>query len=104
MGRLTPSVSRVRLPEPAPRVEHADDQAVCLKALDQKAQQSLECDTYSATDAAQRYPLHQQAFDQSSCVIRDEVLFKTVDKLPSAVVAGMMLFAVVNVPVFLVPE
>jgi hypothetical protein len=30
-----------------------------LKTLDQKAHQPLECDTYSATDAAQRYPLHQ---------------------------------------------
>ena len=72
------------------------------KALDQKAHEPLECDTYSAADAAQRYPLHQQAFDESSCVLRDEVLFEAVDKLTPAVVALMVLFAVVNVTVFLI--
>src|SRR5262249_27359534 len=39
--------------------------------------------------------------DERTLVLRDEVLFKTVDKLPSAVVVVMTLFAVVNVPIFL---
>ena len=45
-----------------------------LKALDQKTQEPLECDTHRATNTAQRHPFHQQAFDKTSLVIRDEVL------------------------------
>ena len=70
--------------------------------MNQKAQEPLECDTHGATDAAPRYPLHQQAFDQRSCVSRDEVLFEAVDKLTAAVAALMVLFATVDVAIFLV--
>ena len=73
-----------------------------LKALDQKAQEPLECDTHRATNAAQRNPLHQQAFDERTLVLRDEVLLEAVDKLAATVVALMVLFAVVNVAIFLV--
>jgi hypothetical protein len=73
-----------------------------LKALDQKAHQPLECDTYRATDTAPREPLHPQACDESASVLRDKVLFDAVDKLTPTVVALMVLFAVVKVTVFLV--
>jgi hypothetical protein len=72
-----------------------------FKALHQKAQESLECDTHRATDAAQRYPLHQQASDQRSGVIRDEVLCEAIDKLACTIFALIILLAIVDVPVFL---
>ena len=56
----------------------------------------------SLTPTSQRYPLHQQTFDQRSRVIRDEVLFEAVDKLTAAVVALMVLFAIADVAIFLV--
>jgi hypothetical protein len=74
-----------------------------LEALDQETQEPLECDTHRTTDAAQRDPLDQQVFDERSCVGRDEVLFEAVDKLTAAVMALMVLFAVVDVAIFLVP-
>jgi hypothetical protein len=49
-------------------------------------------------------PLHQQAFDQRPGVIRDEVLFEAIDKLASTIFALIVLFAIVDVPVFLVLE
>ena len=49
-----------------------------------------------------RYPFHQQTFDQSSCVLRDEVWFEAIDKLASTLFALIILLAVVNVTVFLV--
>jgi hypothetical protein len=59
-------------------------------------------DPHGTTDTAQRDPLDQQAFDQRSCVSRDEVLFEAVDKLAAAVMALMVLFAVVDVAIVLV--
>jgi hypothetical protein len=73
-----------------------------LEALDQETQEPLECDTHRTTDAAQRDPLYQQVFDECSYVSRDEVLFEAVDKLTAAVMALMVLFAVVDVAIFLV--
>ena len=73
-----------------------------LKALDQKTQEPLEGDTHRTTDAAQRDPLHQQAFDETTLVLRDEVLLEALDELASTVVAVMILFAVVNVTIFLI--
>jgi hypothetical protein len=70
--------------------------------VDEKAQQPLEFHAHGATNAAQRKAPQQQAFDQRSCVIRDEVLFEALDKLTSTVLALMVLFAVVNMPVFLI--
>jgi hypothetical protein len=72
-----------------------------LEALDQKAQEPLECDTHCATDATQRYPLHQQAFDQRSGGLRDEVLCEAVNKLASTVLALVVLLAIVDVAIFL---
>src|SRR5262245_7014533 len=72
-----------------------------LEAWDQKTREPLEGAAHRTTDAAQRQTFQQQAFDERTLVLRDEVLFKTVDKLPSAVVVVMTLFAVVNVPIFL---
>ena len=57
---------------------------------------------YRATDATEGNPLHQQAFNQGPCVIRDEILFEALDELASAVLALMVLFTVVNVAIFLV--
>ena len=64
--------------------------------MDQKTQEPLEGDAHRATDVAQRETFQQQAFNECTLVLRDEVLFKTVDKLPSAVVAVMLLFATVK--------
>jgi hypothetical protein len=72
-----------------------------LEALDQKPQEPLEGDAHRTTDAAQRNALHQQAFDQTPLVIGDEVLFAALDELPPTVVAVMILFAIVNVAIFL---
>jgi hypothetical protein len=72
-----------------------------LNAVDQKPSEPLECDPHRATHAAQRNPFQQQAFDKSPSLIRDEILFEALDKLASTAVAVMILFAVVNVPVFL---
>ena len=73
-----------------------------LEALDQKVQQPLETHADSPTNTAQGNPFHQQAFDERACILRDEILFAAFDKLPSAVVALMVLFAVVDVAIFLV--
>jgi hypothetical protein len=73
-----------------------------LNTVNQKAQEPLETHTDSTTNAAQGNPFHQQAFNERTCVIRDKVLFEAVDKLTAAVVAVMVLFAVVNMTVFLV--
>jgi hypothetical protein len=73
-----------------------------LEALDQETQEPLELDTHSATDAAQRYALYQQAFDQRSGVLRDAVLCEALDKLASTLFALIILLAIVDVPVFLV--
>ena len=59
-------------------------------------------DSHRTANAAQRNPLYQQAFDQGSGVLRDEVLFEAVDKLTAAGMALMVLFAVVDVAIFLV--
>ena len=72
-----------------------------LEALDQKPQEPLEGDAHRTTDAAQRHALHQQAFDQAPLISGDEVLLAALDKLAPTVVAVMVLFAVMNVPVFL---
>jgi hypothetical protein len=74
----------------------------CLKALDQETSEPLEVDPHRATEAAQRDPLDQQAFDQRSCVSRYEGWCEAVDKLTAAVMALMVLFTVVNVAIFLV--
>jgi hypothetical protein len=72
-----------------------------LNALDQKAQEPLEPDTHNTADAPSRNPLHQQAVDQRSSVIRDADLFEAVDKRTAAVMALMVLFGVVDVAIFL---
>jgi hypothetical protein len=61
----------------------------------------LEGDAYGATNATQGNPLYQQAFDEAPLVLRDEVLLEALDKLASTVVAVMILFAIVNVPICL---
>jgi hypothetical protein len=40
-------------------------------------------------------------FDEAPLVLREEVLLAALDKLASTIVAVMILFAVVNVPIFL---
>jgi hypothetical protein len=69
--------------------------------LNQKPQEPLEGDAHRTTDAAQRNPLHQQAFDKATLVIGDEVLLEALNKLAPTVVAVMVLFAIVNVAIFL---
>jgi hypothetical protein len=66
------------------------------KALDKKAQKPLEGDTDCTTNTPQRETFEQQAFDETTLVLRDEVLLAALDKLVSTVVAVMILFAVMN--------
>jgi hypothetical protein len=73
-----------------------------FNTVDDEAQEPLEFDPHGATNAAQRQVLQQQALDQISCVIRDDVLLEALDKLTAIVLALMVLFAVVKVTVFLV--
>jgi hypothetical protein len=73
-----------------------------FKTGDNKAQESLAFDPHGTTNAAQRQALQQQPLDQISGVIRDEVQLKAIDKLTSTVLALMVLFAIVDVAVFLV--
>jgi len=73
-----------------------------LEALDQKTQEPLEGDAHRTTDAAQRNPLYEQAFDETTLVLRNKVLLAALDELASTTVAVMILFPVVNVPIFLV--
>ena len=72
-----------------------------LEALDQKTQEPLEGDAHSATDAAQRNPLHQQPFDKTTLVSGDKILLKALDELPPTVVAVMILFTIMNVAILL---
>jgi len=74
----------------------------CLQALDQKTQEPLELDTHRTTNAPSRNPFHQHAFDETTLFIRDEVLLEALDELAATVVAWMILFAVVNVTIFLI--
>ena len=46
--------------------------------------------------------LEQQAFDETTLVLRDEVLLAALDKLTTTVVAMMVLLAIVDVPIFLI--
>ena len=71
-----------------------------LTALNEKAQEPLESDTHRATHATQGNPLHQQAFNQSSFVFRDEILLEALDELTVTVMTLMVLFTCVNVPIF----
>jgi hypothetical protein len=43
----------------------------------------------------------QQAFNERPGLLQDHIVLETLDKLAPTVVAVMILFAVVNVPVFL---
>lgn len=70
--------------------------------MDENAQQPREGDAHGATNATQRQALEQQAFDQSACVLRAEVLFEDRDTLTATALALMVLFPVVTVPVFLI--
>ena len=83
------------------RVGHGDDQAR-PRSIGPETQEPLESDAHRTTDAAQRNPLHQQAFDQTPLISGDEVLLAALDKLAPTVVAVMVLFAVMNMPIFLV--
>jgi hypothetical protein len=74
----------------------------CLIAVDEKAQEPLETNPYSAANTPQGDALHQQALSQIPLVIRDAVVLAALDKLASTVVAVMVLFAVVNGTIFLV--
>jgi hypothetical protein len=74
----------------------------CLNALDEKTQPPFELDPHGAAEASSRNPLHQQPFDKTTLVIRDEVLLEALDELAPTVAALMVLFAVVNVAIFLV--
>jgi hypothetical protein len=62
-----------------------------LNAVDQNASEPCEPNADSATDAAPGNPRHQHAFNQGSCVIRDERWLKAFDTRASTGLALMML-------------
>jgi hypothetical protein len=67
----------------------------------EKSQEPLEGDAHCATNAPQRNSLDKQAFNERTLFSRDEVLLEALHALAPTVVAVMVLFAAVNVPVFL---
>jgi hypothetical protein len=75
----------------------------CLATLDEQPHHPLEFDTHCTTNATQCNPFHQQAFDARTFVLRDEGWLETLDKLASSIMAVMVLFAIMNVTIFLLP-
>jgi hypothetical protein len=73
-----------------------------LKAPDEKPQEPCESDTYRLTHATQRKAFQQQAFDERPLVLRNKVLLAALNELAATVVALVMLFTIVNMPIFLV--
>jgi hypothetical protein len=73
-----------------------------LKTLDEKAQEPFKPNAHGTTNAPQRNSLRQQAFNQRPGVISDQILLEALDELTAAVVAVMVLFAVMNVPISLI--
>lgn len=71
------------------------------EALDQTTQEPREGDAHRTTAAAQRNPLHQQAFDQTTPRLGDEVWLAALDKLAPTIVAVMLLLAIMNMAIFL---
>jgi len=70
-----------------------------LHALDEKTQQPLELDTYCTTNAPYRNAFDQQAFDEPTLVLREEVWLAALDALASPVVVLIVLFAIMNRPI-----
>jgi hypothetical protein len=64
---------------------------------------NMQYNAWHGLEKLQRDPLHQQAFDETTLIIRDEVWLAALDELAATSVAVMVLFAVVNMPIFLVP-
>jgi len=73
------------------------------QALDEKTSEPLECDPSRTTDTASGNPCHYQAFDKTPLFLREEVWLAVRAKLASTIVAVMVLFAMMNVTIFLVP-
>ena len=71
------------------------------QALDEKTSEPLECDPSRTTDTASGNPCHYQAFDKTPLFLREEVWLTVRDKLASTIVTMMVLFAVMNVTIFL---
>jgi hypothetical protein len=71
------------------------------KALHHKVQEPRETDTHRPTDPAQGNALAQQMLNERALLVRNEVLFGVGHKLASACLALMILFAAVNMAVFL---
>ena len=69
---------------------------------DDTAPQPREPNAYGATHAASRQALSQQACEQSSCVIWEQIRRQAVNNLASTIVAERMLCAVMNVTILLV--
>ncbi len=72
-----------------------------LETGDDKSQEPLEPDLDRTANAAKRETFQQQALNEITRFIRDEVVLEAIDKLTATVFALMVLFAVVNVTIFL---
>jgi hypothetical protein len=71
------------------------------KALHHKVHEPRETDTYSPTDPAQGNALAQQMLNQRALLVSNEALFGVGHKLASTGLALMILFAGVNMAIFL---
>jgi hypothetical protein len=70
-------------------------------AFYRKVQELCEANAYSPTDPAERDALVQQVLDHCALLVSHNVVFGAGHKLASAGLALMMLFAAVNMAVFL---
>ena len=56
-----------------------------LETVDDKSQEPLEPDLDCTANAAKRDTFQQQALNEITCFIRDEVLLEAIDKLTATV-------------------
>ena len=56
-----------------------------LETVDDKSQEPLEPDLDRTANAAKRETFQQQALNEITCFIRDEVLLEAIDKLTATV-------------------
>ena len=74
----------------------------CIKACHEKAQQPLESHLSRTANPAKRDTFQQQALNEITRCIRDQVLLAAVDKVTATILALVVLFAVVDVAIFLI--
>lgn len=97
MGNIKGACQRCRVP-----AVRATPWSSLKKTARSPAGRWLEADFDRTANAAKREAFQQQTLNEITGFIRDEVLLEAIDELTATVFALMILFAVVNVPIFLI--